>query len=79
MRGMERLRIPSSARTFFNQCYTYLMETKQLIWIGMVVGSAVGGYLPLLWGSSLFSFSSIVLTAVGGIAGIWAGYKLGNW
>lgn len=44
----------------------------------MVVGSAVGGYLPLLWGSSFLSFSSIILTAVGGIAGIWFGVKFGN-
>lgn len=55
------------------------METKHLIWIGMTAGSAIGGYLPLLWGGSLFSFTSILLTAVGGITGIWVGYKLGNW
>jgi hypothetical protein len=44
----------------------------------MVVGSAIGGYIPLLWGGSLFSFTSIILTAVGGIAGIYAGFKVGN-
>jgi hypothetical protein len=54
------------------------MNTKQLIWIGMFVGSAVGGYVPLLWGGSFLSFSSVILTAVGGLAGIWLGYKLGN-
>ncbi len=54
------------------------METKHLIWIGMTLGSAVGGYVPLLWGGSVFSFTSIILTAIGGLAGIWAGYKLGN-
>jgi hypothetical protein len=54
------------------------MERKRLIWIFMGVGSAVGSYLPLIWGSSAFSFSSIILGAVGGIAGIWLGFKLGS-
>jgi hypothetical protein len=58
--------------------YNWRMERKQLIWIFMAVGSAVGSYVPLLWGASAFSFSSLLLGAVGGIAGIWAGFKLGS-
>ncbi len=42
----------------------------------MAIGSAIGSYIPALWGDSLFSFSSVLLTAVGGILGIWLGYKL---
>ena len=45
----------------------------------MFVGSAIGGYIPMLWGGSLFSFSSIILTAAGGIAGIWLGFKIANY
>ena len=52
------------------------MNAKKLIFICMAIGSAIGGYIPLLWGDSAFSFTSIVLTAVGGIAGIWAGFRL---
>jgi len=52
------------------------MDSKKLIWIGMTVGSFIGGFLPVLWGSSEFSFSSIVLTAVGGFVGIYIGFKL---
>jgi hypothetical protein len=52
------------------------MDTKKIIWLGMVVGSGIGGLLPLLWGGSAFSFSAIILTAVGGFVGIWIGYKL---
>ncbi|MDR3547778.1 MAG: hypothetical protein P4M11_05860 [Candidatus Pacebacteria bacterium] len=52
---------------------------KTLIWIGLGVGSTIGGALPLLWDSNgLFSFSSIILTAVGGLVGIWAGFQLGK-
>ena len=45
----------------------------------MFIGSAIGGYIPMLWGGSLFSFSSIILTAVGGLAGIWLGFKISNY
>lgn len=52
------------------------MSPKTLIYIGMAVGSAVGGLIPSIWGAGVFSMSSTILTAVGGFAGIWAGYKL---
>ncbi len=42
----------------------------------MAVGGAVGGYVPLLWGGSTFSMSSILFTALGGFLGIYVGYKL---
>lgn len=45
----------------------------------MAIGSAIGGYIPNLWNASLFSFSSIILTAVGGVIGIWIGYRFTNW
>lgn len=54
------------------------MERKHLIWIGVTVGSAIGGYIPMLWGGSLFSFTSIILTAVGGLVGIWFAVKLSS-
>ena len=52
------------------------MEPKKLIWMGVLIGTTVGGALPLLWGNSAFSFSLVVLAAVGGILGIWGGLKL---
>ena len=44
----------------------------------MVVGSTIGSFIPALWGDGLLSMSSILLTGVGGIAGIWFGFKLTN-
>ncbi len=52
------------------------MSPKALIWIGMSIGSTVGAYVPALWGGSLLSVSSIFLSAVGGIVGIFLGFKL---
>lgn len=52
------------------------MNSKALIWIGMFVGSAVGGFIPSLWGDNFLSMSSVILTAVFGLIGIWIGFKL---
>ena len=51
------------------------MSGKSLIWFGLIVGSSIGGFLPMLWGGSLFGFASVFLTAVGGLVGIWAGFR----
>ena len=54
------------------------MSSKSLIWIFMFIGSSVGGFIPTLWGAGFLSLSSVFLTAIGGIAGIWLGFKLGQ-
>jgi len=52
------------------------MESKSLIWIVMFVGSSIGGTIPLLWGDNFLSITSVLLTAIGGILGIWLGWKI---
>jgi hypothetical protein len=54
------------------------VSKKRLIWLGLTVGSVLGGYVPVLWGGELISFSSVLLSAVGGIVGIWLGYRFGD-
>ena len=54
------------------------MSLKTAAYIGVIVGSAIGSYIPLLWGDDLFSISSVIFTAIGGIAGIYIAYKLSN-
>lgn len=44
----------------------------------MGIGSAAGSYVPLLWGGSSFSFASVIFAGVGGLLGIWLGYRLGS-
>jgi hypothetical protein len=49
---------------------------KKAIWIGILVGGTVGGWIgALMTHGNWFSISSILLSGVGSIAGIWAGYK----
>ena len=55
------------------------MNSKTPIWIGMFVGGAIGGYIPGLWGDNFLTFSSVILTAVGGLIGIWIGFKISNY
>ena len=40
------------------------------------MGSIIGGFIPDLWGAELFSYSSVLLSGVGGLAGLWLGYKM---
>jgi len=49
--------------------------TKKFVWIGLFVGSTAGNLAPLLWGGDAISVSGVVLSIVGGILGIWVGYR----
>ncbi len=54
------------------------MSTKTLIWIFVSVGSIVGGYIPALWGDSVFSYASLIGSGIGGILGIFIAIKIGD-
>ena len=55
------------------------MSTKTSVWIGMFIGSTIGSYIPSLWGAGMFSFSGIILSGVGALAGVYIGFKLGGY
>jgi hypothetical protein len=52
------------------------MNSKFLIMIGLTVGSTLGSSVPMLWGGDWLSMWSVLLGGIGGLVGIWAGYKL---
>lgn len=52
------------------------MNSKSLIWIGVLVGSTLGSLVPLAWGADMLSMSSIIWSTIGGLAGIYIGFKL---
>jgi hypothetical protein len=54
------------------------MERKQLIWIGVFIGSTLGGLVPGLWGEGMFSLSSVIASTIGGLLGIYVAFKLGS-
>ena len=51
---------------------------KLLIFFGMMIGSTIGGLIPLLWGAGIFSYSGVLFSGIGAVVGIWIGYKLTN-
>ncbi len=49
---------------------------KKVLWMCMAVGSTVGGYLPTFVGQGSFSLASIVGSAVGAVAGVFAASRI---
>jgi membrane protein DedA with SNARE-associated domain len=52
--------------------------TRTLIFTFLFIGSIIGSSIPLLWGGSPFSLSSVFWSTIGGFAGISIGYSLGR-
>ncbi len=42
----------------------------------ITIGTLAGGLLPSLWGDSGFSVAALLVSAVGGVAGLWVGLRL---
>ena len=55
------------------------MSTKTLIFLGSIIGSTIGGYIPTFFGDSMFSYTSLFTSGIGGIVGIIIAYKLANY
>lgn len=54
------------------------MSSQKIIWIAVFIGSSVGSYLPVLWGGSFLSFSSVLGSGIGGLVGLFVGIKIGS-
>lgn len=55
------------------------MSQKSLIYLLMFVGSSVGGYIPTLFGVNFLSAIPLITSAVGGIIGVYIGYRLSQY
>ena len=55
------------------------MSTKSLIWLGIAVGSTIGGLIGSRFDhGSFFGVWGLTLGTVGSFVGIWVGFKIGN-
>jgi predicted MFS family arabinose efflux permease len=48
------------------------------IWLGIFIGSTIGGLIPELWDASMFSYASVLFGGIGALAGLWIGFKFSN-
>ena len=56
------------------------MSLKTYIWIGLFLGSTVGGWIgALLSHGNWISWQSILGSTLGAFAGIWLGYKANSY
>jgi hypothetical protein len=60
--------------TLSRPCYPAGMS----VWLGIFIGSTIGGLIPELWDASMFSYTSVLFSGIGALAGLWIGLKLGN-
>jgi hypothetical protein len=43
---------------------------------GGFLGSLAGSFLPTIWGAGQFSASSLLFFMIGGLVGVWMGYRV---
>jgi len=55
---------------------TVLSMDKRVVWLFVLVGTTVGGFVPEAWGGSSFGMASLLMGVVGGIAGLWLGARI---
>jgi hypothetical protein len=51
---------------------------KRVIWLCVLAGTIVGGLVPEAWGGSAFGGMSLLLSVLGGFAGLWVGVRLAS-
>lgn len=51
---------------------------RRVLTLCILGGSIVGGFLPELWGASAFGAASLLLSAIGGIAGVFVAARIGE-
>ncbi len=51
---------------------------RSVVGLCALVGTTVGSFVPALWGGSELSLGSLLFGAVGGIAGVWFGARVGQ-
>ena len=53
----------------------YPADMGSAVWIGIFVGSTIGGFVPELWGGDMISYSGVLLSGVGAFMGLWLGSR----
>jgi uncharacterized membrane protein YeaQ/YmgE (transglycosylase-associated protein family) len=54
------------------------MPSRAFIWVAILIGSTIGGAIPELWGSEMLSFTSLLLSSIGALIGLWIAFKMAH-
>jgi hypothetical protein len=49
---------------------------RSSIWIGIFIGSTIGGLIPEIWGDDMISYSGLLLSGVGALVARVASVKM---
>jgi len=60
----------------WQKVYNYPYMNKTMMYLFISIGGGIGAYIPVLFGADGFSVWSVVGSTIGGLAGIWAAYKI---
>ncbi len=52
------------------------MNSKHLIWLCAIVLGYLGGFVPTLFGAGSISMAAVVGNMIGGLLGVYVGFKL---
>ena len=44
--------------------------------MSVTLGTLIGSFVPVMWGASQLGAQSLLFSGVGGIAGLWAGFRI---
>ena len=51
----------------------YAPNMRSAIWIGIFIGSTIGGLIPELWGDDMLSYSGVLFSGIGAFVALWLG------
>jgi hypothetical protein len=49
--------------------------SKTIVYIGAIIGSILGSFIPLIWGAGFLSISSLIFSTAGALLGIFVVLK----
>jgi hypothetical protein len=52
------------------------MRSRVFVWVAIFIGSTIGGAVPELWGGEMMSYTSLLLSGVGAVIGLWVGVNM---
>jgi uncharacterized membrane protein YeaQ/YmgE (transglycosylase-associated protein family) len=52
--------------------------SKTIVYVGLIIGSIIGGFIPTLWGAGFLSVSSLIFSTLGALLGIFLVLKYFN-